>query len=166
MYVRSFHMNFALSFYLVKDCHVSEWGPWSPCSAEKCEEFGVEERHRVVLGHPVNGGLKCPHLLQSKQCQAFRCEIQPGGSNTMESWRHQKQQQEQKTFNNKGDENVLQSQQQKQQKQSNQRRREHEHQELNKQPFTKPYNKQQHLNKKNEHARVTWKGKLYCAFYP
>ena len=141
---------------------MSEWGPWSPCSAEKCEEFGVEERHRVVLGHSINGGLKCPHLLQSKQCQALPCERQPEGSNNMEErQQHRKEQKQQKTFNNKGDENVLQSQQEKQQKQSNRQREEHEDQELNKQPFTKHYyNKQQHFNKKNQHARVTWKGKL------
>jgi len=53
----------------VKDCQVSEWGPWSPCSADLvCGEFGSEERHRVVLHVAVNGGEECPHLVQSRQC--------------------------------------------------------------------------------------------------
>ena len=136
---------------------MSEWGPWSPCSAEKCDEFGVEERHRVVLGHSVNGGLKCPHLLQSKQCQALPCEMQPEESNNMESWKQQKQQ---KAFNNKGgDENVVQSQQGRQQ------RRREEDQELNKQAFSKHFNKQQHLNKQNEHDRVTRRGKFMLSVF-
>lgn len=163
----------------VKDCHVSEWGPWSPCSAETCEDFGVEERHRVILGHPINGGLKCPHLLQSKQCQALPCEkAKPfhAGSNHVESWRQQENhhlQEEQNTFGggNKGDEhNVLQSQQQKkQQKQSNQRGRKNKDNKnevsKNKQhgeAFNKHYHsKQKHSNNKRrklgQHPRQVWK---------
>jgi len=159
----------------VKDCHVSEWGPWSPCSVETCDDFGVEERHRVILGHPVNGGLKCPHLLQSKQCQALPCEkVKPfkAGSNHDESWREQENhhhhlQEEQNTFGggNKGDEhNIVQSQQPKtQQKQSNQRERKNKHEQDNKnteevsknkheddgEPFNKHYHsKQKHSNNK------------------
>ena len=58
----------------VKDCKVSEWGPWSPCSATECGEFGSEERHRVVLHQPVNGGAQCPHLVQSRQCVSNQCD--------------------------------------------------------------------------------------------
>ena len=52
---------------------MSEWGPWSPCSAsndeKECDDiYGTEERHRVVLSPAVNGGEKCPHLTQSRQC--------------------------------------------------------------------------------------------------
>ena len=52
---------------------MSEWGPWSPCSAsndeKECDEiYGTEERHRVVLSPAVNGGDNCPHLTQSRQC--------------------------------------------------------------------------------------------------
>ena len=154
---------------------MSEWGPWSPCSVETCDDFGVEERHRVILGHPVNGGLKCPHLLQSKQCQALPCEkVKPfkAGSNHDESWREQENhhhhlQEEQNTFGggNKGDEhNIVQSQQpKKQQKQSNQRERKNKHEQDNKNPeevsknkhfedgeaFNKHYHsKQKHSNNK------------------
>lgn len=153
----------------VKDCHVSQWGPWSPCSVEKCDEFGVEERHRVVLGHPVNGGLKCPHLLQSKQCQALPCERKPdAGSNNMESWRqhqhHQKPENIKTMFdNNHGDEqhnNVVQSQQEKrQQKQSNQRKRMGKHEEDNKNELSKnkqkPFNKHYHGKQKRPKNKKT-----------
>ena len=174
--------------FSVKDCHVSEWGPWSPCSAETCEDFGVEERHRVILGHPINGGLKCPHLLQSKQCQALPCEkAKPfhAGSNHVESWRQQENhhlQEEQNTFGggNKGDEhNVLQSQQQKkQQKQSNQRGRKNKDNKnevsKNKQhgeAFNKHYHsKQKHSNNKRrklgQHPRQVWKGKKNAFNFP
>ena len=162
---------------------MSQWGPWSPCSVEKCDEFGVEERHRVVLGHPVNGGLKCPHLLQSKQCQALPCEWKPdAGSNNMESGRqhqhHQKLENIKTMFdNNHGDEqhnNVVQSQQEKrQQKQSNQRKRMGKHEEDNKNELSKnkqkPFNKHYHgkqkrpKNKKTQQERQNlrqlWKGK-------
>lgn len=59
--------------FAVKDCLVSEWGPWTPCSADQCDGFGVEERHRIVLIKPENGGLRCPHLTQSRQCKKFAC---------------------------------------------------------------------------------------------
>ena len=173
--------------FTVKDCHVSEWGPWSPCSAEECEAFGVEERHRVILHHPVNGGLKCPHLLQSKQCQAFSCDIlqRDGGSNERKSGvslrqdqqgeeEHERQQEQQKNVvNNQGDENVLQSQQRKQQKQSNRRQGQQQRRNKNeqsKQHFsTKHYGYHHHdqqssqSNNKNEHQKVHWEelsGKL------
>ena len=138
---------------------MSEWGPWSPCSVEKCDDFGVEERHRVVLGHPVNGGLKCPHLLQSKQCQALSCEEnQPEGSNNKETttrWRQQQQQHfqhhyphhtqqqdttmkdQRKTFvgDNKGIEHsdVLQSQHQEQEKQKQQQKQSNQRRGMSKQ---------------------------------
>lgn len=35
--------------------------------------FPKQERHRIVLHQPQNGGLKCPHLLQSKQCRGVAC---------------------------------------------------------------------------------------------
>ena len=155
---------------------MSEWGPWSPCSADKCNAFGVEERHRVVLGHPVNGGMKCPHLLQSKQCQALPCEDtnHEGSNNIIVSWRqqhllqhyhNQQQEDKQKTFR-RGDEhnNVRQSQQQhkkkQQQKQSNQRER------MNKQDIKNnkdkeyeepPRKNKQHKEEFNEHYQHTQK---------
>merc|ERR1711981_491274 len=144
----------------VKDCHVSQWGPWSPCSAEKCDDFGAEERHRVVLGHPVNGGLKCPHLLQSKQCQALPCERKSEAG--MESWKqhqhHQKQEEIKTMFGN----NVLQSQQEKkQQKQSNQRKRLGKHDEDNRNELSenkqKPFNKHYHSKQKHSNNKKTQK---------
>lgn len=67
----------------VKDCVVSEWGPWSPCTSpdvdvkeeEGCgNHFGTEERHRVILSQPINGGSKCPHLTQSRECARRQCQ--------------------------------------------------------------------------------------------
>ena len=63
--------NYFLFFLTVQDCRVSEWGPWSPCS-EQCG-IGYQERRRVVLHEPANGGQHCPHLLQSKQCRGVYC---------------------------------------------------------------------------------------------
>ena len=130
----------------------------------------------MILGHPVNGGLKCPHLLQSKQCQALPCEkAKPfkAGSNLVESWREQENhhhhhlQEEQNTFGggNKGDEhNIAQSQQpKKQQKQSNQRGRKNKHEQDNKNTEEvsknkhpddeEPFNKHYHSKQKHSHNK-------------
>ena len=41
-----------------RDCKVSEWSPWSPCS-ESCG-IGEAVRIRKVLKHPKRGGKPCP----------------------------------------------------------------------------------------------------------
>jgi len=51
----------------VYDCQVGGWGSWSPCSAT-CGP-GSQERRREILRAESNGGVSCPDLHQTKQCQ-------------------------------------------------------------------------------------------------
>lgn len=51
----------------VYDCQVGEWGDWSPCSSS-CGA-GTQERKRSVLRAESNGGVSCPDLHQTKQCE-------------------------------------------------------------------------------------------------
>lgn len=77
-------------FCSVRDCVLSEWGPWTQCpfedvdndlassSSEPIQEGcnyttkqghpRFSERHRVVLHQAMNGGRKCPSLVQRKLC--------------------------------------------------------------------------------------------------
>ncbi|TRY69936.1 hypothetical protein TCAL_10842 [Tigriopus californicus] len=78
-------------FCSVKDCVLSEWGPWTQCPFETIDNdlasssyeaiqdgcnyttkqgrhVGFSERHRVVLHQAMNGGRKCPSLVQRKLC--------------------------------------------------------------------------------------------------
>ncbi|KAL8453703.1 hypothetical protein Emag_001748 [Eimeria magna] len=54
------------------DCAVSEWSDWSPCGAS-CGG-GQQTRLRHVLSVPVEGGLECPTLVESRICNAFSCD--------------------------------------------------------------------------------------------
>ena len=42
---------------------------------------GITERKRVILQHPLNGGRKCPVLLQSKPCPIAKCKQKHEESN-------------------------------------------------------------------------------------
>ena len=78
----------------VHDCIVSEYGPWSPCpqfiveeDLPNCDDLDDEdlawtERQRVVLHPALNGGAKCPSLVQKKLCPKKRCK---GGSKVSKS---------------------------------------------------------------------------------
>ncbi|KAL8441527.1 hypothetical protein Emed_007553 [Eimeria media] len=54
------------------DCDVSEWSDWSPCGAS-CGG-GQQTRLRHVLSVPVEGGLECPVLVESRACNTFSCD--------------------------------------------------------------------------------------------
>ncbi|GBN61596.1 hypothetical protein AVEN_255062-1 [Araneus ventricosus] len=60
------------AFLAALDCRVSEWGPWSECSAG-CGT-GSMSRKRHVLANPRNGGGSCPELLQKRSCFGASCE--------------------------------------------------------------------------------------------
>ena len=45
-----------------RDCKVSEWSPWAPCS--KSCGIGEAVRIRAVLKHPKRGGKPCPPELK------------------------------------------------------------------------------------------------------
>ncbi|KAL8437124.1 hypothetical protein Efla_007095 [Eimeria flavescens] len=54
------------------DCAVSEWSDWSPCGAP-CGG-GQQTRQRHVLSVPVENGLECPTLVESRACNTFSCD--------------------------------------------------------------------------------------------
>lgn len=51
----------------VYDCQVGHWADWSPCSSS-CGP-GTQQRKREVLRPESNGGVSCPDLHQSRQCE-------------------------------------------------------------------------------------------------
>ncbi|KAB7498374.1 Spondin-2, partial [Armadillidium nasatum] len=53
-----------------RDCRVSEWGEWSPCS--KTCGIGEQVRERKVLKHSRRGGRPCPNLKEQKWCGSSR----------------------------------------------------------------------------------------------
>lgn len=57
-----------------RDCKLSEWGPWSSCSAA-CG-IGEISRSRTIIKHPRRGGVACPPLQETKWCgsDARGCE--------------------------------------------------------------------------------------------
>uniref|UniRef100_A0A6Q2X3L3 Thrombospondin, type I, domain containing 7Ab n=1 Tax=Esox lucius TaxID=8010 RepID=A0A6Q2X3L3_ESOLU len=58
---------------LTKDCEVTEWAEWSPCS-KGCYELngrmGERTRMRQVSQFPVGGGTECPELEEREPCTA------------------------------------------------------------------------------------------------
>eukprot|EP00095_Tigriopus_kingsejongensis_P000888 snap_masked-scaffold409_size180341-processed-gene-0.7 protein:Tk00888 transcript:snap_masked-scaffold409_size180341-processed-gene-0.7-mRNA-1 annotation:"hypothetical protein DAPPUDRAFT_59376" len=83
-------------FCSVRDCVVSEWGPWTQCPPDaeedgdpngslkdcnyipkqaqsphqkKSQVADYTERHRVILHQALNGGRKCPSLVQRRPCE-------------------------------------------------------------------------------------------------
>jgi hypothetical protein len=62
-----------------RDCIVSEWVPWSACSAP-CGGGG-RKRLRSVLVEPITGshaGKQCPHLEESESCNTQACPVHVG----------------------------------------------------------------------------------------
>ncbi|KAL7646433.1 UNVERIFIED_CONTAM: hypothetical protein RMT77_003346 [Armadillidium vulgare] len=53
-----------------RDCRVSDWGEWSPCS--KTCGIGEQVRERKVLKHSRRGGRPCPNLKEQKWCGSSR----------------------------------------------------------------------------------------------
>ncbi|XP_045483383.1 spondin-2 [Harmonia axyridis] len=53
-----------------RDCRVSDWSEWSPCS--KSCGIGEMTRRREVKKHAKRGGRLCPPLLETKWCGSAR----------------------------------------------------------------------------------------------
>lgn len=62
-----------------RDCKVSDWGEWSPCSIT-CG-VGTMERRREVIKHARRGGLSCPPLLETRWCGSPK-----GCQKTVNNW--------------------------------------------------------------------------------
>merc|ERR1719163_2688581 len=56
---------------VVQDCVVSEWTKWGKCSAS-CGG-GSQSRSRKVLVGPSPGGMQCPELSESQDCNTEKC---------------------------------------------------------------------------------------------
>eukprot|EP01012_Entosiphon_sulcatum_P049575 TRINITY_DN6820_c0_g1_i6.p1 TRINITY_DN6820_c0_g1~~TRINITY_DN6820_c0_g1_i6.p1 ORF type:complete len:7637 (+),score=112.47 TRINITY_DN6820_c0_g1_i6:5459-28369(+) len=55
------------------DCQVSDWGPWNTCT--KVCGTGTKSRARTVIVAPLYGGLGCPSLSETVDCNVLPCPI-------------------------------------------------------------------------------------------
>jgi hypothetical protein len=68
------------------DCVVTDWAPWSACSAP-CGGGG-RKRVRSVLVQPIKGshhGKECPHLEETEPCNQQMCPVHEGPTPILES---------------------------------------------------------------------------------
>ena len=86
----------------VRDCQVSSWSSWSPCSATQCGQQGSQSRTRTEVTLPACGGAQCPVLHETRHCYVNRpvdcqlsswskwsaCTTPCGVSGTQHSTRH------------------------------------------------------------------------------
>ena len=54
-----------------KECVVSHWGPWTPCTTT-CDP-GQRKRFRVILEYGIYG-VNCPNLDQTTLCNLGKCQ--------------------------------------------------------------------------------------------
>ena len=55
-----------------RDCVVSPWSSWSSCSANRCEQQGLQTRSRLQVTAPLCGGSECPNMEESQLCYGNR----------------------------------------------------------------------------------------------
>ncbi|CAB3989433.1 Hypothetical predicted protein, partial [Paramuricea clavata] len=55
-----------------RDCVVSGWNAWEPCSIS-CGAAGVKRQVRSVVQAAKNGGADCPSLVQMSKCEVVPC---------------------------------------------------------------------------------------------
>jgi hypothetical protein len=53
------------------NCQVSDWSEWSMCS--KMCGGGMQFRTRTVTQQPMNGGMACPALRETRACNTQAC---------------------------------------------------------------------------------------------
>ncbi len=55
-----------------RNCQVSSWSSWSPCSASWCGTQGSQGRSRTLTTTSACGGAPCPDLRERRQCYGTR----------------------------------------------------------------------------------------------
>lgn len=68
---RRYNTSHTIVSTVKRDCEVTPWSDWGPCSPT-CG-VGVSQRTRAVTFLPVNGGKECPPLLENKGCFRQLC---------------------------------------------------------------------------------------------
>ena len=61
-----------------RNCQVSHWSSWNPCSTNQCGQQGSQSRSRTVVSSPGCGGAQCPNLHETQQCNGstpINCQV-------------------------------------------------------------------------------------------
>ena len=87
-----------------RNCQVSHWSSWNPCSTNQCGQQGSQSRSRTVVSSPGCGGAQCPDLHEARHCNGIApvscklsawsdwstCNTACGASGTQTRSRHKK----------------------------------------------------------------------------
>ena len=61
-----------------RNCQVSHWSSWNPCSRNQCGQQRSQSRSRTVVSSPGCGGAQCPNLHETQQCNGstpINCQV-------------------------------------------------------------------------------------------
>lgn len=78
-----FKQFFSFLLTVKRDCEVSPWSDWGPCSP-RCG-VGVSQRTRTVAFRPINGGRECPPLIENRGCFRTQCGGKEKGKHLVQS---------------------------------------------------------------------------------
>ena len=61
-----------------RNCQVSHWSSWNPCSVNQCGQQGSQSRSRTVVSSLGCEGDQCPNLYETQQCNGIKpinCQV-------------------------------------------------------------------------------------------
>ena len=61
-----------------RNCQVSHWSSWNPCSVNQCGQQGSQSRSRTVVSSLGCEGDQCPNLYETQQCNGSKpinCQV-------------------------------------------------------------------------------------------
>ena len=61
-----------------RNCQVSHWSSWNPCSVNQCGQQGSQSRSRTVISSLGCEGDQCPNLYETQQCNGIKpinCQV-------------------------------------------------------------------------------------------